>query len=369
MFCQRSVWMLVLVLAFAAVRPCASESFAQSETPDSGIYGIVPHYRENLKWIEDGIETVQKQAAHPETGQGAKKTFTIFTEALLDKWKNRCVEAYDAQSRPPLAYSPTGDPGPPRNPNGAFIQDRLGLYTSRCSDQAKFPRGYMKLIAASGCASDGEFRLPMKSGRYEVFVGQEPYVGFSDSGNPWHQLIVVKPHEWQHVSEPKGGWSGALCITNAQCVPGYVCAQAEPGWGNELRSEARRKICQSSMEQPPLTHDSGIRGRVGTPIPIPCFGNSPAFPLPVDFQCVEAFHEGDAEIAACGACSMNDNSFTLPLAPGRYTLEFYFPMDGQNPGLERRAIEVRDRQWVTIYTLGAKPGPVDRKPACAGPPA
>lgn len=346
---RRSIWVSPLVLV-VVVQAYAVPSFAQTGTPDSGILGVVPHFQENLKSMQENIDSIRKESNLPTADKKSIDASLIYCEAQRDKWKNRCVEAYDPQSRVPLGYSSSGDPGPPRSPD----------YGS-CIDRMRFPRNYMHLTAAAACADDGSFRLPLTPGRYVLFVGANPHTVFTSGGNPWRQLVVVKPHQWQHISAPKETWIGATCSTDAQCIPGYACVSLKDSLGYQFSFLAQAKTCQEPARAPQPAYNSGVRGRAGSPTGSPItlrYGNAPGIGIPTERQCVEAFREGSAEMVACGGCRYSDGGFVLPLPPGRYTLDF---QSDQGSPSERRSVEVKEGRWVELYALGAKPGPIQRR--------
>lgn len=343
---RRSTWMSSLVLVVVTMQPYAVLSFAETGTPDSGIFGVVPRFQENLKWVQGNIDSLRQESSLPAVDQKSINATLIQEESLRDKWKNQCVEAYGAQSYVPLGYSSAGDPGMPRSAD----------YGS-CIDRQRFPRDYMNLTAAAACSNDGSFRLPLMPGRYVVFVGQDRAVFSVSGGNPWRQLAIVKPHQWQRISAPKDSRIGATCTTDAECVPGYVCISPKNYGGYGFSFPAQTKTCQQPVRAPQPAYNSGVRGRAGLPVTL-CYGNPPAGGIPTERQCVEAFREGSADMITCGGCGYSDGGFVLPLPPGRYTLDF---QSDQGSPPERRSVEVRVGQWIDLYALGAKSGPIQHK--------
>jgi hypothetical protein len=145
---RRSIWVSLLVLV-VVMQPYAVPSFAETGTPDSGVFGVVPRFQENLKSMQENIDSIRKESALPAADKKSIDTTLIYDESQRDKWKSQCVEAYDARSRVPPGYSSAGDPGMPRSPD-----------FGSCIDRKRFPRDYMHLTAAAACLDDGSFRLP-----------------------------------------------------------------------------------------------------------------------------------------------------------------------------------------------------------------
>ncbi len=342
---RRSIWVsplvLVVVMQFYAV-----PSFAGTGTPDSGILGVVPHFEENLKLMRENIDSLRKESDLPGANKKSIDATLILDESQRDKWKNRCVEAYDAQSHVPLGYSSTGDPGKPRSPD----------YGS-CIDRERFRRDYMNLVAAAACANDGSFQLSLAPGRYVVFVGQNPYRTPASGGNSWRQLVIVKPHHWQHIFAPKETRIGAECSTDAECIPGHTCISAKSYVSYQFSSLVQTKTCQEPVIVAQTAYNSGVRGRAGPPVTL-CYGNEPIFGIPTERRCVEVFREGSADMVTCGGCGYSDGGFVLPLPPGRYMLDF---QSEQGSPPERRSVEVKAGQWIDLYALGAKSGPIQRR--------
>jgi hypothetical protein len=252
-------------------------------------------------------------------------------QTSIDNMRDRCVQAFDPASELPISNSSKGETGVVTRP-GLVAESLFPPDLLSCADRDQFPRNFTKLIANTRCGNNGVFRLPLAPGRYAVFIGWS-VIGHSSSANPWWQFVDVKPHEWKQLIPPKYYFLHENCEQDLDCADGLVC---RPSLG--LSS----KTCQARPPSLPPNYDSGVDGVVG---PGSC-GDS-------EVQCVEAFREQGDYMTACGLCAWN-GAFKLPLAPGRYTLDF----DGwiTSPRRKTLTVEITPNRWKELYLLGAKPG-------------
>jgi hypothetical protein len=335
----------VLAAALFALLP----KTAKSETLDSGIFGVVPDQQLLVQSQQRTIADTRSSSAFPYGQQHKTEMQRLLDqeENVLSDMQNRCVRAFDPKSELPAAY-----------PWPAF--DLIGTTgLGSCSDLKRFPHGFTKLLAAGPCGKDGSFRLTLGPGHYAVYVGRTPGApGAARGPGGWWQYVDIAPHQWLQMTLPKDDY-GAPCESDADCRRGALKCR-------EIRlSQDTVHSCLPRIRSKPPVYDSGVRGRLGKPNS-PCYGNPPGPPAlmpgekyPGDrSQCIEAFREGETNMAACAACRSNDGDFVLPLPPGRYVLQLSY---------ESRAVDVAAGQWTELYLYGAKPGPV-QFPTCVGLP-
>jgi hypothetical protein len=313
----------------------------KSETLDSGIFGVVPNQALLVKTQQRNVdELLNELATRPDPDHGVRQTLDRM-RGVLDEMQNRCVKAFDPESEVPAAY-----PWPATDLRGV-----TGI--GSCTDRVRFPRGFMKLMAAAPCSKDGSFRLPLAPGRYAVFLGLTPASTpeLSEGAAGWWQYADIAPHQWLQLVIPKDNY-GMPCTSDRDCLNGGSQCQENPRAKPSVHECLPRR-----RSHPPPAYHSGIKGRIGAPF-TPCYGSPPTMPPPQEEQCIEAFREGSTDMAACAACRTGDGEFVLPLAPGRYILEI---------DQESRAVEVAPGQWSELYLQGAKPGPV-KYPTCPSVP-
>jgi pimeloyl-ACP methyl ester carboxylesterase len=92
--------------------------------------------------------------------------------------------------------------------------------------------------------------------------------------------------------------------------------------------------------------DSGIAGSLAGP-----FGNPPA-QAPPDVECIKVLDAASGAIVARGVCSGIYQSFRVPLAPGKYVVEFGGSSEAKN-GVAvfrpyREVIEIKRHTWISI---------------------
>jgi hypothetical protein len=299
----------------AAIITCALATAVWAEHPPasgSGVFGVVPYQAEDLERVAGDITKLRKELDDPKQNRASVMEALARSENTLASMKGQCARAFDPKSRMPMPY---GWPG---------------LYGPGACFDARFPTGYMRLIAAAACDQRGEFRLELPPGRYAVFTGISPIShAFEPDGriaktNHWFQLIVVKPHRWVETVPPPGG--------------------------------AVRPLQPPRIEP---SYDSGVRGRAGMPSQSRSGGALPPTNAMNEGQCVEALRDGSRLVVACADCRFSDGAFELPLPPGRYTLDFllFGALDFPQNHL-RETVEIAPGGWLERYVLGAHPGAV-----------
>ena len=307
----------------------------KTETPDSGIFGVVAYQASLVHTQQQQVDIlVNKLATAPDPDHHISRDLDQ-AKAVLDEMQNRCVQAFDPKSELPASYF-------------WWTTDLSGMTegSGACIDKMRFPHDFMKLLTAGPCRNDGSFRLALAPGRYAVFIGMTPRAPFSGLGpSGWWQYVDVAPHQWLQLALPTRDY-GAACTSDADCLGPTQCLEIPSGKGT------LHECLNGSRSEPPA-YDSGIRGRIGAPLT--CYGNwlGGRGAPPGSQQCIEAFRQGTAEMAACAKCRPDYGGFVLPLPPGRYVLEV---------GDESRAVEVAAGQWGGLYLQGAKPGHVEVPP-------
>jgi hypothetical protein len=312
---------------------------ARSEPVDSGIFGVVRNQAQDVQQMQGYVDQSRNELATQHDQDPKKLREQVDRQQrILSEIKNRCVLAFDPKSETPAALP------------WLAIDLKSGIGEGSCSDEKRFPYGFMKLLAAVPCSQNGSFRLALAPGRYAVFVGQPLGNPFSLGYGGWWQYVYVTPHQWLHMVQPKDKFP-TPCKTDADCVNATMnVTQCRP----VQTRQGLAHDCLLRLRSRPPSYDSGVRGRIGAP-QSQCYGNPPGPPalLPDEryesgrYQCIEAFREGSPEMAACGTCRLGAGDFVLPLAPGRYVLEI---------GQESRTVEVAPGQWSELYLQGAKPG-------------
>ena len=307
--CQH--WLVRLAICLLV---CSAPIPGAARTPDqaSGVFGLVPNYVEDFQRLEKQIALTRRQLDHLSTHAPRGMADSLKrNEALRDSMKNRCAEAFDPDSRLSAMYSirPGAD---------------AGSFDGRetCVDSERFPRGFMKMVAAAACNDDGSFRLALPVGRYAVFAGQSR-VGTSvrraSGSNARGQFVDVKPHQW------------------LRAVP--VAGEPEP-----------------RLTAAPA-YDSGIKGH-GLSQSARCYGNPPARRAPTEEkQCVEAYSAGGAAMVACAACRFPDGDFVMPLPPGQYFVEFDDEKArASDSPAHFHPVTVSPRQWLRLDARDASGG-------------
>ena len=325
---------VILSLALATALWAGLPTIGRSESFDSGIFGVVPGHAQGVETEQEYVDLLRNElATRPDQDPNELRRLNELRgvidqrEEQLAEMKDRCVQAFDPKSDLPAAYLGGG-----MGPTGV----------GSCFDNTRFPQGFMKVLATAPCNQDGSFRLALAPGRYAVFFGERYGRSWL-----WWQYVDVAPHQWLHMVEPKE--NGPIpCKTDVDCLKaGLKCIEIGRGQGSVHE-------CLRGMRNQPATYDSGVRGRIGAPNAQCGRGTRRAEPEVPENQCIEAFREGSAYMAACAGCQIGDGAFVLPLPPGRYVLQI---------GQEYRALEVVTGQWSELYAQGAEPGPV-RFPTC-----
>ena len=95
----------------------------------------------------------------------------------------------------------------------------------------------------------------------------------------------------------------------------------------------------------PSPANSGIYGHLSTAL-----GNAPASPLPV--RCFTVYESPGGNFVATGMCSGAMGDFRVPLAPGRYLVEFSGRWEAKNGAMgfipDRRSIVIGPAQWIKL---------------------
>jgi hypothetical protein len=331
---------IIVSSALATVLFAGLPKTGKSDALDSGIFGVVRNQQQHIQQMQGyADQSLKELAADHDQDPKRLREQVDRQERMLSEIKNRCVLAFDPESETPVALP------------WLAIDLKSATGEGSCSDEKRFPYGFMKMLAAVPCSEDGSFRLALAPGRYAVFVGQPPGSPFSLGYGGWWQYVDVTPHQWLHMVPPKDKWPPTPCKTDADCVNvSSNVTQCRPA----QTRQGLAHVCLLRMRNRPPSYDSGVRGRIGAPQSA-CYGNPPGPPalLPDEryesgrYQCIEAFQEGSTEMAACGTCRLGAGDFVLPLAPGRYVLEI---------GQESRTVEVAPGTWSELYLQGAKPG-------------
>jgi hypothetical protein len=315
---------LVLLVATGALLATLSASAiaerrATAEGDDSsGIFGKVPEYAKELRRLEGQVALTRRSlddVSRPNPRGMA--TSLRRNEQLLESVKNRCVEAFDLASRLPLMYSGESA-GKASTPSGG----------KRCVDRARFPSGFMKVVASARCASDGSFRLALRPGHYAVVAARLP-AGIDEAESLVPQLVTVKSHQWLQVTP----------------------------WQEQ---EVARRDGASRVKA--VQYNSGVKGR-GPSQSEGCYGVPGPATRREWQQCVEAYSPGDNAMLACAECDPNGEEFTLPLAAGTYEIEFDAEKQTGSDNPVRR-VTIAMGQWLRIDAKGAgiKPMPCPRLP-------
>jgi hypothetical protein len=333
-------WKVIVSSILIAVLFAWLPGTIEAETVHSGIFGVVPQQNLIVQSQKRNIDDTRRSTAFP-YGQQHKtemKRLLDQEENVLSDMQNRCVRAFAPESELPAGY-----PWPALDLKGT-----TGL--GSCSDLKRFPHGFTKLLAAGPCSKDGNFRLTLGPGHYAVYVGRTPGApGAARGPGGWWQYVDIAPHQWLHMTVPNDDY-GAPCESDADCRRGGLKCR-------EIRlAQSILHSCLPRIRSKPPVYDSGVRGRLGKPNSA-CYGNEPGPPAlmpgenpPGDsFQCIEAFREGETNMAACAACRGSDGDFVLPLPPGSYMLQLSY---------ESRVVDVAAGKWTEVYLYGAKPGPV-----------
>jgi hypothetical protein len=152
---------LLAAVVFVALLPmCSDPLFAETNGPDSGVYGTVPNYQKDLKVVQDYIEFDSDAV---KKGNSTYSRILNHDQAILEDWKHRCVEAYYADSAAPDGYSLL---------HRAGQSGTLTLF-GPCVGPAQSQREYVSVAAWTACNPDGSFHLSLSPGKYAVFVGRE----------------------------------------------------------------------------------------------------------------------------------------------------------------------------------------------------
>ena len=307
-----------------------SQSQCLGEALDSGVLGVVPAYAIDLANVEREVDSAKVELDETNDPDQSRqlRAFIDWKKSDIKAAKSQCVQAFYPESELPVAYSSRGDTAEVRPPPRSGRYDPVRL--RQCLDQ-RFLRNFSNPAGSVACDPEGDFRLPLRPGRYAVFVGWPSVIGsFGASG--WWQFVQVKAHEWKRLAPPRRSSIYQDCADDSACEDGQEC-----------RSDyaMSKKTCHLRELSAPPQYDSGVLGTVGGRT---CGDTEP--------QCVEAFLDPGNRMAACGVCASRDGSFRLPLAPGHYLLQF----SGPNNDGENLSLEVRPGQWKHVQIMAPEPG-------------
>ena len=143
---------VILSLALATALCAGLSRIGRAETPDSGIFGVVPYQAQRVRTEQEYVEELRRElATRPDQDPKELRRLIDQREEQLTEMKDRCVQAFDPKSELPAAYA-----------GGGVGTTGFGS----CVDGKRFPHvyadgGVSRQPTIQGC--EGESERPMLS--------------------------------------------------------------------------------------------------------------------------------------------------------------------------------------------------------------